>query len=139
MRNAVICGAVAVSAGMLHPATAGAQTAAQPDSAVIEVNVDAPRDGVTKTSAGPVRGWQALTSASATKIETPLLNLPQAVTVLPRQAIEAQGAVNRRPPPSDRSIRPSAASTASASSTACRTTTTTAIATAWPMSSASRS
>lgn len=95
MRNAVICGAVAVSAGMLHPATAGAQTAAQPDSAVIEVNVDAPRDGVTKTSAGPVRGWQALTSASATKIETPLLNLPQAVTVLPRQAIEAQGAVSQ--------------------------------------------
>lgn len=95
MRTAIVRGAVFVTAGIVHPAAGMAQTAARTEPSTIEVTVEAPRDGVTRTTAGPVKGWQALSSTAATKIETPLVNLPQAVTVLPRQAIEAQGAVSQ--------------------------------------------
>ncbi|HZP77586.1 MAG TPA: TonB-dependent siderophore receptor [Pseudolabrys sp.] len=45
---------------------------------------------VTQTTAGPVSGYRALTSVSATKTGTPIEQIPQSVTVLPRAVIEDQ-------------------------------------------------
>jgi len=47
---------------------------------------------VEATTAGPVRGYQALTSVSATKTDLPIQNTPQSVVVLPRKVIDDQGA-----------------------------------------------
>ncbi|MCX7380430.1 MAG: TonB-dependent siderophore receptor [Alphaproteobacteria bacterium] len=55
----------------------------------------APRDGVRQTTAGPVRGYQALTSQSATKVETPLEEIPQSIQVVPRRVIDDQGAITQ--------------------------------------------
>ncbi|MDK9695687.1 MAG: TonB-dependent receptor [Siculibacillus sp.] len=51
--------------------------------------------GAEKTTAGPVKGWQALTAGSATNTETPLRAIPRSVQVLPKKAIEDQGAVSQ--------------------------------------------
>jgi iron complex outermembrane receptor protein len=50
------------------------------------------RDGppVQQTTAGPVRGYRALTSVSATGTSTPIERIPQAVVVIPRAVIEDQ-------------------------------------------------
>jgi len=45
---------------------------------------------VEQTTAGPVSGYRALTSISATKTETPIERVPQAVAVIPRAVIEDQ-------------------------------------------------
>ncbi len=45
---------------------------------------------VEQTSAGPVSGYRALTSVSATGTETPIERIPQAVAVIPRAVIEDQ-------------------------------------------------
>jgi iron complex outermembrane receptor protein len=45
---------------------------------------------VEQTTAGPVRGYRALTSTSATKTSTPIEQIPQAVAVIPRAVIEDQ-------------------------------------------------
>ena len=47
---------------------------------------------VVRTTGGPVRGYQALTSVSATKTDLPIQNTPQSVVVLPRKVMEDQGA-----------------------------------------------
>ncbi|OYU48196.1 MAG: TonB-dependent siderophore receptor [Rhizobiales bacterium PAR1] len=47
---------------------------------------------IEKTTAGPVRGYQAITSLSATKTDLPIQNTPQSVMVLPRKVLEDQGA-----------------------------------------------
>jgi iron complex outermembrane recepter protein len=49
---------------------------------------------IEKTTAGPVRGYQALTTR-ATRFETPLKQLPVAVTVIPRRVIDDQEAVSQ--------------------------------------------
>ncbi len=46
--------------------------------------------GVTQTTAGPVSGYRALTSGSATKTETPIEHIPQAVAVVPRAVLDDQ-------------------------------------------------
>ncbi len=45
---------------------------------------------VTQTTAGPVSGYRALTSVSATKTGTPIEQIPQSVAVLPRTVIDDQ-------------------------------------------------
>jgi iron complex outermembrane receptor protein len=40
--------------------------------------------GVTQTTAGPVSGYRALTSTSATKTDAPVERIPQAIAVIPR-------------------------------------------------------
>lgn len=45
---------------------------------------------VTQTTAGPVSGYRALTSVSATKTGTPIEQIPQAVAVIPRAVIDDQ-------------------------------------------------
>ena len=47
---------------------------------------------VEKTTAGPVRGYQALTSVSATKTDLRIQSTPQSVQVLPRKLLDDQGA-----------------------------------------------
>jgi len=45
---------------------------------------------VTQTTAGPVSGYRALTSVSATKTDTPIERIPQAVAVVPRAVLDDQ-------------------------------------------------
>ena len=72
---------------------AAAQTPAPrafPEGTVPPMVVTAPplfeRDQV-----GELRGYQALTSSSATRTPTPIEQIPQSITVIPRQLIEDQG------------------------------------------------
>lgn len=53
------------------------------------------RPPVEKTTAGPVRGYQALTSSSVTRTDTPIEQVPQSIVVLPRRVIEDQGATTQ--------------------------------------------
>ncbi len=50
---------------------------------------------VTQTTAGPVSGYRALTSQSATKTDTPIEQIPQSVAVIPRTVIEDQRPVTQ--------------------------------------------
>src|SRR5437879_3102145 len=45
---------------------------------------------VTQTTAGPVSGYRALTSTSATKTDTPIERIPQAIALIPRAVIDDQ-------------------------------------------------
>jgi iron complex outermembrane receptor protein len=45
---------------------------------------------VEQTTAGPVSGYRALTSVSATKTGTPIERIPQAIVVIPRAVIDDQ-------------------------------------------------
>ena len=45
---------------------------------------------VTQTTAGPVSGYRALTSVSATRTDTPIERIPQAVAVVPRALLDDQ-------------------------------------------------
>lgn len=45
---------------------------------------------VEQTTAGPVSGYRALTSSSATRTDTPIERIPQAIVVIPRPVIEDQ-------------------------------------------------
>lgn len=49
---------------------------------------------VQQTTAGPVRGYQALTSR-ATRFETPIKELPMSVQVIPRKLIDDQQAISQ--------------------------------------------
>jgi len=50
---------------------------------------------VTMTTAGPVRGYQALTAVTATKTPTPIEQIPQTIIALPRSVIEDQKPVTQ--------------------------------------------
>ena len=58
--------------------------------APVELDEILVQDTVVDTTAGPVRGFQALTSDTATGTRTPLQEIPQSVTVIPRSVIESQ-------------------------------------------------
>lgn len=55
-----------------------------------EVTVSA--EAERETAAGPVHGYVAKRSATATKTDTPLSETPQSVSVIPREQMEAQAA-----------------------------------------------
>lgn len=62
----------------------------------IDVTVTAPGGvPVEQTPAGPVRGYQALTTQTGPRLPTPLLDLPQSVNVVPRKVIDDQGAITQ--------------------------------------------
>lgn len=86
---------VGISLAALMTASQAAAQQTTANGAPIEVTVTAPRDSIQQTTAGPVRGYQALTSASGARVPTPLLELPQSVTVLPRKVLEDQGAISQ--------------------------------------------
>jgi len=67
------------------PTTRRANVPALPDSAAL--NGGPP---VTQTTAGPVSGYRALTSVSATRTDTPIERIPQAVAVVPRAVLDDQ-------------------------------------------------
>jgi iron complex outermembrane receptor protein len=50
---------------------------------------------VTLTTAGPVIGYRALTSVSATKTNTPIEQIPQSVVVIPRSVIDDQHPISQ--------------------------------------------
>lgn len=49
---------------------------------------------IRQTTAGPVRGYQALTSR-ATRFETPIKELPMSIVVIPRKVIDDQQAISQ--------------------------------------------
>ena len=51
---------------------------------------EASTSGVTETATGPVDGYVATRSATGTKTDTPLLEVPRTVNVVTRDQIEAQ-------------------------------------------------
>ena len=67
------------------PTTRRANVPAPPDSAAL--NGGPP---VTQTTAGPVSGYRALTSVSATRTDTPIERIPQAIAVVPRAVLDDQ-------------------------------------------------
>ncbi len=74
---------------VIKPAEAAApQTGAETTLAPVTVQADALRE----SAAGPVGGFVARRSATATKTDTPLSETPMSVTVVPREQIVAQGA-----------------------------------------------
>src|SRR5262245_26776023 len=79
-----LAAAIACALLGLHQA-ALAQTQTLP-----EVKVKAGAEKETATS--PVTGYKAKNAATATKTDTPLIETPQAVTVVPRDQIVDQGA-----------------------------------------------
>jgi iron complex outermembrane recepter protein len=88
---------VQVEARRNRPATARAprgvaRAAARPSTAATPAAP--PASAPAETAWGPVRGYVASTSATATKTATPLIETPQAVSVVTRDQIEAQAAQN---------------------------------------------
>ena len=72
---------------------AGAQQKPQaPAETLPDVSVSA--RPIDNTSAGPVFGYQALTTSSSTGIETPIERVPQSIQVIPRSLIQDQNAQN---------------------------------------------
>lgn len=55
-----------------------------------EIVVEGGADGATETTAGPVKGYRALTAASATKTDTPVERIPQNIQVIPRKVLDDQ-------------------------------------------------
>ena len=83
----------AVSLSLLSfAAPAWAQTSPEtlPAAQLPAIQVEAER--AAETADGPVEGYRATRSATGTKTDTPLKEVPQAVNVVPRQVIEDQQA-----------------------------------------------
>ncbi len=75
----------------LRPVVRAAPAAGAPREAPAVASAPA---GVQMTTAGPVRGYQALTTR-ATRFETPLKQLPLSIQVVPRKVIDDQSAVSQ--------------------------------------------
>jgi iron complex outermembrane receptor protein len=60
-----------------------------------QIDIEGARRGVTPTTAGPVDGIRALTTAGATKTDTPIERVPNSIQVLPRQLLDQQGALSQ--------------------------------------------
>ena len=75
----------ALVATRAKPTTRRANVPALPDG--VALNGGPP---VTQTTAGPVSGYRALTSVSATGTDTPIERIPQAVAVVPRAVLDDQ-------------------------------------------------
>ncbi|WP_288253652.1 TonB-dependent siderophore receptor [uncultured Hydrogenophaga sp.] len=73
-------------------ASAQAQSTSETAPTLGTVNVTAPKEQESAT--GPVRGYAATRSATATKTDTPLQETPQSVTVITADQIRDQGSPN---------------------------------------------
>ncbi|WP_271606999.1 TonB-dependent siderophore receptor [Bradyrhizobium sp. CCBAU 11434] len=78
-------GKPAVVASPAAPRAKRANVPALPDGVILNGGPPA-----TQTTAGPVSGYRALTSASATKTDTLIERIPQAVAVIPRAVLDDQ-------------------------------------------------
>ncbi|MDN3566546.1 TonB-dependent siderophore receptor [Paeniroseomonas aquatica] len=88
--GAVLLPAILLAAMPPQPAAAQPAAVTQEATALPELNVNA---GLPRGH-GPVRGYVAGVSATATKTDTPLLETPQSLSVVTRDQIEAQAAQN---------------------------------------------
>lgn len=82
--------ATAFAAMLLCQGIAHAQTSAPREATLPAVEVSADAE---ESATGPVDGYTATRSATATKTDTPLIETPQSISVISRERIEAQGAV----------------------------------------------
>ncbi|MBS7792331.1 TonB-dependent receptor [Roseococcus sp. SDR] len=84
---------LSVAAALLSAGAASAQTEPAParpvESTVPPTTVIGREE---RDQVGPLRGYQALTSGTATRTNTPLQDIPQSVTVIPRSLFTDQGA-----------------------------------------------
>ncbi len=85
--------ATALAAALALGATLPTQAQTTEDKSLPAVTVTESRD---ETATGPVRGFVAKRGGGATKTDTPLIETPQAITVVTRDQIEAQGALTLR-------------------------------------------
>ncbi|RLJ36769.1 TonB-dependent siderophore receptor [Acidovorax sp. 106] len=77
-------------AAQAQTSTAAPASAIATDKALPSVTVNAAPDG-GETATSPVTGFVAKRALSATKTDTPLLETPQAISVITRDQMEAQG------------------------------------------------
>jgi iron complex outermembrane receptor protein len=82
-RNLLIAAAVSLAIDAAY-----AQTPKLPEVVVVESPDTGPP--VEQTTAGPVKGYQALTGTSATRTETPLEEIPQSINVITRSLMTDQ-------------------------------------------------
>lgn len=71
-----------------------AQAWAQQDPAPVLPTVRVPSQADTETATGPVRGFTAKRSATATKTDTPLAETPQSISVVTQDEVQARGATS---------------------------------------------
>jgi iron complex outermembrane receptor protein len=110
--NAALGAAAVVGCYQVAPAMAQSGQSTEQAAPLPEVRVTAPRRQVrraapvapapqaatnptpqqTETALGPVRGYTASRSATASKTDTPILETPQAISVVTQDQIKAQGA-----------------------------------------------
>jgi iron complex outermembrane receptor protein len=88
-------GIVAISTGALL-SSSGLAVAQESGVRLDTIVVSGERDGsaARETATGPVQGYVATRSASGTKTDTPLIETPQAISVVTADQIQAQGARN---------------------------------------------
>ena len=97
-----------LAVALLAAGSAAAQTATETTTAAASPEATVPPTTVygrdDRDQVGPMRGYQALTSGTATRTNTPIEHIPQSVTVIPRRLFEDQGATTL-----DEALRNSAA------------------------------
>lgn len=86
--------ALAVACALLPVTVLAQQTAVPTDGDKSLPSVTVKSD--SERADGPVHGFAAKRSATATKTDTPLIETPQAISVVTRDQFEAQGALNLR-------------------------------------------
>jgi iron complex outermembrane receptor protein len=89
--HARLFAAAAALATSAFSAQAQTNTPATP-SATLPPTIVTASELPTSDQVGPLEGFRALTSGSATRTPTPISEIPQSVSVIPRALIEAQGA-----------------------------------------------
>lgn len=88
-RTAIAHAALLALCGAAHAQTAPATTAPAAEKALAPVTVSAGADNESPTA--PVTGFVAKRALSASKTDTPLIETPQAISVITRDQMEAQG------------------------------------------------
>lgn len=78
-----------ITDGLLTIERLAPTTGAETTLPVVRVKASAP----TETATGPVAGYVARRSATATKTDTPITETPQSISVVTAEKIEAQGAI----------------------------------------------
>ena len=77
---------LALLASLLAPSALATPSPAQLEDSIISANPE--------TADGPVQGYRATRSASATKTDTPISEIPQAISVIPVSVLEDLGSSN---------------------------------------------
>lgn len=87
-RHFILCSTASVAA-ILYGAAAFAQTSPQPTVQLDTINVE----GQAETATGPVNGYVATRSATGSKDNTPIIAIPQSVSVIGREEIDDRKAL----------------------------------------------